>query len=190
MNWKHYFYWHNFTYSLDIPTPDFFFLNTWLLQKLRRCKVVDCKWVELAWDGSVTNKATQSSSWQTQCSRGCSSKYIVIYIFIIIIILKNLRNPTSSKRWKLELELKKQIYPNISQIRQEIEMAELVQKLCQCKVVDCKWVELAWDGSVTNKDTQSNNLISLLIKYESTPYTYNLRRIHFKYLSNGLDKEV
>ena len=34
-----------------------------------------------------------------------------------------------------------------------MEMAELVQKLCQCKVVDCKWVELAWDGSVTNRDT-------------------------------------
>ena len=33
-------------------------------------------------------------------------------------------------------------------------MAELVQKLCQCKVVDCKWVELAWDGSVTNRGTQ------------------------------------
>ena len=39
--------------------------------------------MELAWDGSVTDKAIQSSSWQTQC--------------ISIIILKNLRNPTSSK---------------------------------------------------------------------------------------------
>ena len=35
------------------------------------------------------------------------------------------------------------------------------------------------------KDTQSNELISLLIKIrEHTIYTYNLRRIHFRYLSN------